>query len=83
MDKRELKLIANAKLKEFDRLKVLSLNQMSVIEMGLNPGSIGRNPYGTLWTSVPSQSAIYKLTESLTELRRNMLTQEEKESLNA
>ena len=71
-------IVAQAKEKEFDRLKDFVLNQMSLIEAGLNPQSVSRNPYGnrTIW--VPLQSDIDKLYATLLELRENMLTFEER-----
>ena len=82
MDKRELKLVAEAKQKEFDRLKGLVLNQMSLIEGGLNPASIGRNPYDPPWIIIPTRKDIHDLFDTLMELRKNLLTVEEKECLN-
>ena len=82
MKNRELKLVAEAKQKEFDRLKDLVLNQISLIEVGLNINSVGRDPYGLRIIWPPTSNEIFKLNESLTELRNNALTVEEKEILN-
>jgi len=84
MNNRELKLVAEAKEKEFDRLKNLALNQMSEIEVGLNIHSTARKLYDDkqyIW--IPAYHEIYKLYKSLTELRDNQLTSEEREALNA
>jgi len=85
---RGIKLIAQYKQKEFDRLKDYVLNLISEVEVGLNITSIGRNPYGDpdlkfsadVW--VPSEKEIDKLHLTLHELRSNILTSEELEALN-
>ena len=81
MNDRDLKIIAEAKQKEFKRLNDYALNQMSIIEVGLNPNSQSRNPYGTGWITVPTIKQIRELSESLLELRKNILTVEEREAL--
>ena len=84
MDKRDLKIIAEAKQKEFKKLSDCALNQMSIIEVGLNPNSQSRNPYGTGWITVPTIKQIRELSESLLELRSNqniLLTVEERNAL--
>ena len=78
---RETKLVAQHKQKEFDRLKDYVLNQMSIIEVSLNPNSQSRNPYGMGWVITPSIKEIQELHESLLELRSNMLTVEERNAL--
>ena len=83
MNQRELKLVAEAKQKEFDRLKDLVLNQMSLMEVGLNPCSQGRDPYSKskeIWAPTPNE--IIKLNDALWDLRENILTSEERISLN-
>ena len=83
MSNRDLKLRAQYKQKEFDRLKDYFLNQMSEIEVGLNPSSTSRGPYASniiIWA--PSEKEIDKLHLSLHELRSNILTSEEQETLN-
>ena len=80
---RDLKMVAEYKKKEFDRLKDLTLNLMSIVELGLNPSSQSRNPYSgneEIW--IPTSNEIRSLNLTLLELRANILTSEEKESLN-
>ena len=81
--KRVDKLVAEAKQKEFDRLKDYALNQMSLIECGLNVNSVSRNPYAKgneiIW--VPSSIEITKLSFTLLELRDNILTFDERKLL--
>ena len=81
MNDRDLKIIAEAKQKEFKRLREYVLNQMSIIEVSLNHNSQSRNPYGTGWITVPTIKQIRELSESLLELRKNILTVEEREAL--
>lgn len=88
MTNKDLKLIAQFKQKEFDRLKDYVLNLMSEIEVGLNVTSIGRNPNGdpnlpfSMYVWVPLTKEIDKLHLTLHELRSNILTSEEVEALN-
>lgn len=81
--KRTDKLIAQAKVKEFDRLKDYALNQMSLIEVGLNPQSVGRHPYGDSdYIYAPTLMDIMKLNITLLELHENILTFNERGALN-
>ena len=74
------KIVAEFKQKEFDRLKDLVLNQMSEIEVGLNPQSVGRHAYGSHdMVIIPTRMEIAKLNTSLIELRENLLTPNEEE----
>ena len=75
------KIVAQAKEKEFDRLREYSLNQISLIECGLNPQSQSRNPYAMSFIIVPLESEILLLFNTLMELRENYLTFEERKLL--
>lgn len=76
-------IVAQAKEKEFKRLADYVLNLMSEIEVGLNPNSIGRNPYsrGKAIIYAPLKMEVEKLNTAFLELRDNILTPEEKELL--
>lgn len=81
-DKRIRLFTAQYKEKEFDRLKDYALNQISLIECGLNLNSISRNSYVNnkdIW--VPLETEINKLYETLLELRSNILSSEERRIL--
>ena len=81
MNDRDLKIIAEAKQKEFKRLSDYALNQMSIIEVGLNLNSQSRGLDSAGWVVIPSIKEIRELSESLLELRKNILTVEEREAL--
>ena len=81
MNNRDLKLVAQFKQKEFDRLTDYVLNQMSKMEVGLNPCSVGRGQSGNQYTWTPSKKEIDQLHLSLHELRSNILSSEEQEAL--
>lgn len=74
------KLIAEFKEKEFERLRCYALNQMSTIEVSLNPLSVSRGIQNGPIT-VPSMNEIRSLFETLIQLRTNMLTVEERNLL--
>ncbi len=65
MTKREAQVVLEAKQKEFERLSDYALNQMSLIEVGLNPSSQSRNQddHDRRWA--PLDRDIQKLAETL------------------
>lgn len=72
MDKRETLLVAQYKQREKDRLSDYVLNQMSIIENGLIAEFI----------IFPSEKEIDILKISMIELRKTILTPEERNALN-
>jgi len=82
MSNRELKLVAEAKEKEFDRLIKLSLSKMSDIEVGLNVNSNKRHrDDNRVYVWLPRYPEIVGLSNTLMELRESELTSQEKEAL--
>jgi len=82
MTHRDLVILANYKTKEFERLKDYALNLITLIEVGLNPSSVGRGQYPTETVWVPTIKEIATLSDTLLELRMNTLSPEEQEVLN-
>jgi len=74
-------LRAQYKQKEFKRLADYALNQMTIIEVGLNTNSVGRGIYNNEIIIAPSPKEIRDLNSTLLELRENILTFEERELL--
>ncbi len=74
------KLIAEYKQKEFERLRNLTLNYLSLMECDLNPQSQSRGIQdGDVL--IPSTYDIINLNKALCELRKNILSPDERKLL--
>ena len=69
MNAREILVVLEAKQKEFDRLCDYALNQMSMIERGLNPASVSRHPNAQKDRWAPLRSDVKDLTTTLESIR--------------